>query len=170
MRVFVVYKSGTGFTKAYAEFIAADLNGELVPFKDRRKLKPDPDAVLIFGAPIKASALPGSRWFLRNRGRFKKAYAFAVGASPADSKDLPAFLEKQKRAGLDLFYMPGGFCWEKMSRTTRFILRNFFLPAVKKAEGEESEMYRTVSHSYSQVDKKFADPLIQAVKKEIASD
>ncbi len=59
--MFVVYKSGTGFTKAYAEFIAADLNGELVPFKDRRKLKPDADAVLIFGAPIKASALPGSR-------------------------------------------------------------------------------------------------------------
>lgn len=61
MRVFVVYKSGTGFTKAYAEFIAADLNGELVPFKDRRKLKPDADAVLIFGAPVKASTLPGSR-------------------------------------------------------------------------------------------------------------
>ena len=81
-----------------------------------------------------------------------------------------AFLEKQKRAGLDLFYMPGGFCWEKMSRPTRFVLRNFFLPAVKKAEGEESEIYQTVSHSYSQVDKKFADPLIQAVKKEIASD
>ena len=166
----IVYKSETGFTKAYAEFIAADLNGELVPFKDRRKLKPDPDAVLVFGAPIKASTLPGSRWFLRNCGRFKKAYAFAVGASPADSQDLPVFLKKQKLAGPDLFYMPGGFCWEKMSRPTRFVLRNFFLPAVKKAEGEESEMYRTVSHSYSQVDKKFADPLIQAVKKEIASD
>lgn len=164
----IVYKSETGFTKAYAEFIAADLNGELVPFKDRRKLKPDADPVLIFGAPIKASTLPGSRWFLRNRGRFKKAYAFAVGASPADSKDLPAFLEKQKLAGLDLFYMPGGFCWEKMSRTTRFILRNFFLPAVKKAEGEESEMYRTVSHSYSQVDKKFAEPLIRLIRKETA--
>ena len=108
MKVIIVYKSETGFTETYAEFIAADLNGELVPFKDRRRLKPDADAVLIFGAPIKASTLPGSRWFLRNRSRFKKAYAFAVGASPADSQDLPVFLEKQKRAGLDLFYMYAG--------------------------------------------------------------
>ena len=61
MRVFIVYKSGTEFTETYAGFIAAALNGALVPFKDRRKLKPDADAVLIFGAPIKASTLPGSR-------------------------------------------------------------------------------------------------------------
>lgn len=134
----IVYKSETGFTKAYAEFIAADLNGELVPFKDRRKLKPDADAVLIFGAPIKASTLPGSRWFLRNRGRFKKAYAFAVGASPADSKDLPAFLEKQKRAGPDLFYMPGGFCWEKMSRTTVLSCGIFFFRLSKKPKGKRA--------------------------------
>ena len=61
MKVIIVYKSETGFTETYAGFIAADLNGELVPFKDRRRLKPDPDAVLVFGAPVKASTLPGSR-------------------------------------------------------------------------------------------------------------
>lgn len=61
MKVIIVYKSETGFTETYAGFIAAALNGALVPFKDRRRLKPDPDAVLVFEAPVKASTLPGSR-------------------------------------------------------------------------------------------------------------
>ena len=98
MKVIIVYKSETGFTETYAGFIAAALNGALVPFKDRRKIKPDPDAVLIFGAPVKAAALPGSRWFLRNRSRFKKAYAFAVGEN-RNARDWIFFICREASVG-----------------------------------------------------------------------
>lgn len=165
MKVAVVYKSKTGFTKKYAEYIAGILKGELLPFENRQEADPQNFDTLIFGGPVIAASVSGLGWFLKNRSRFPRTFAFACGASPADSPDLHPFLEGHKKKGVDLFYMPGGLAWEKMNKVTHFVMRNIFLPSVKKEHGGDSGIYRTLSSSYDLSDFQYADHLIRAVRR-----
>ena len=168
MKTAVVYKSSTGFTERYAKYISKELDADLVKYSDRKSVKSRDYDILIFGSSIIASKISGVEWFDKERGEFKHSFLFVTGANPKENNpDIDKYLEAEKAKGHDIFYMPGGLNYEKMSAPMRFVMKKMFLPMVKKEQGEDSFMYKTVSSSYSLYDEKYAKPLIDEVRKKL---
>ena len=74
---------------------------------------------------------------LKESGFQKKLVAFCVGASPADNPEieqtLPKNFSEEELKNIKWFYCPGGLDYEKMSVTSRMMMKTFvkFLKAKK---------------------------------------
>lgn len=169
MKIALVYKSSTGFTERYAEYIAEKTGAELVKYSERKRVKSSDYDILVFGSSIIASRISGVEWFDKVKNEFKHSFLFVTGANPKENNpDLEKYIEAEKIKGHDIFYMPGGLNYEKMSAPMRFVMKKMFLPMVKKEQGEDSIMYKMVSSSYSLYDEKYAQPLLDEIRRVFA--
>ena len=85
LRTVVVYRSISGFTKKYAEWIGNDLSADIYDIREidiDRFLDYD---LIIFGGSLHAIDIKGVKFIKENLGRLseKKIVIFAVGASPS---------------------------------------------------------------------------------------
>ena len=166
MRIALVYKSSTGFTERYAKYIAEETGADLFKYAERKTIKSCDYDILVFGSSIIAAKISGLEWFDKVKKEFKHSFLFVTGANPKENNpDLEKYLEAEKVKGHDVFYMPGGLNYEKMSTPIRFIMKKMFLPMVKKEQGEDSLMYKMVSSSYSLYDEKYAQPLLYEIQR-----
>ena len=127
----VIYRSTSGFTKRYAEWIAQKLKADLFDAKktDAQKLA-DYD-LIVFGGSLHAIGINGVKLLKENLARLtdKKIIVFAVGASPP-KENIPEEIatknfsvEQQKN--LKLFYLRGGFCFDKLDFTNKIVMALF---------------------------------------------
>lgn len=126
MKAVVIYNSKTGFTEAYARWLAEALQCEAVPFNKRGALRlTDYDAVL-YGGGLCAGMIRGAGWFKKAIGPLQhtKKVVFAVGLTPADAPEAAGYLRQNfdpaAYPDVRTFYLPGGLCYEK----TGFFARN----------------------------------------------
>lgn len=128
MKAIVVYKSKTGFTKKYAQWIAEDLSAEIFQSKDVTIEKlADYDAV-IYGGGLYAGGISGLKLITQNLSKLrgKKIAVFATGASTGNQEDIknvtvrnftPEQLETVK-----YFYMRGGFDYNKLGLFDKMLM------------------------------------------------
>ena len=165
MKTIVIYQSKTGFTKQYAEWIAADLGCQALAWKDAQNADLAAYDTLIYGGWFHAGSIMGLKKFLQKADAPGKRLAvFATGASPAENPDNEAAMRKnftQEQCGrIKAFYMPGGLNYEKMGAVNKAMMAAF-RAIVKKQEGEGSEMYRMLCKSYSLAEEKHIQPLVE---------
>jgi len=121
MKTVVVYKSKSGFTKKYAEWIAKELSAEI--FEASRitaDMMMDYDTV-VYGGGLYAVGINGVKLVTQNLNRLKdkKIIIFATGASsPSDDvvkeiKDKNFTSEQQKY--IRFFYLRGGFDYNRLT-------------------------------------------------------
>ncbi|CCU81094.1 hypothetical protein HSACCH_02578 [Halanaerobium saccharolyticum subsp. saccharolyticum DSM 6643] len=120
MRTLIVYWSKTGFVKKYAEWIAEELEADLIP---GRKIKPEKLKnydQLIFGGSLYAVGIKGADFIKKNIKilEAKKTAVFATGASPAKNEIIEEvknknFTEKEQKY-FKFFYLRGGFNYSKL--------------------------------------------------------
>ena len=60
MKILIIYKSKTGFTKKYAEWIREETDAEIIPFKRKNKVTLNLYDTIIFGAPFTRGKFPDS--------------------------------------------------------------------------------------------------------------
>ena len=118
MRVIVTYNSKTGFTKKYAEWIAADLECEAIPVGDLKDvLEYD---VIVHGGWIMGGMINGLD-DLRKRNP-KNIVAFGVGYTKKDG-----YVETVKETNhvdtIPTFYFVGGINPKKLNFIFRFIVK-----------------------------------------------
>jgi menaquinone-dependent protoporphyrinogen IX oxidase len=128
MRRIVVYKSKTGFTEKYAQWIAEMLKADLYPTSAVTIDKLDDYDVIVYGGGIYASGINGVGLITKNALRLhdKKLVVFATGVSPGRKdviedvrdKNLPGELQKQ----IKFFYLRGGFNYELLRRGDKFLM------------------------------------------------
>ena len=121
MKAVVVYRSKTGFTKKYAQWIATELDADL--FRESAvgvKTLADYD-LIIYGGGLYAGGIDGVKLITKNLGRLsaKKIVVFATGATP-QREETVCELEKQNFTPEQLerirfFYLRGGFDYSKLS-------------------------------------------------------
>ena len=148
MKTAVIYKSQTGFTQKYAEWIAEELNADLFPLKEARrnidaaKLQ-DYDTV-IFGGSLHAVGISGID-FLKDKLeqlQRQKIAVFATGASPCRTETVEEVKnsnftpEKQERIGF--FYFRGGFDYTRLNIFNRLLMALMKLKIRRKSETERS--------------------------------
>lgn len=129
MKTLVIYKSLTGFTKKYAKLISKKLSCDIIPYKKTNlKLLNDYDQI-IFGGSLHASGILGIKLIQKNLEKLenKKIIIFAVGATPNKPDLLKKLLDsnftKEQQKKIKLFYLRGGFNYNKLNFLNKLIMR-----------------------------------------------
>lgn len=171
LKTIVIYNSQTGFTKRYAQWIAEAASADCLEFSEAKKKNLDAYEAIIFGGWACAGGISKSKWFKSNLDKWtgKKLIVFCVGGSPIDSPDIEPALKRNfndsERKKVNVFYCPGGFNYEKMSASSKLMMK-FFIKTLKgkrnKTKAEE-EMIKMISSSYDISDKKYIEPILECL-------
>lgn len=170
MKAIVIYNSQTGFTKRYAQWIAEELSCDCVSFKEKRKVNPKDYDTIIFGSWFHAASVLKRKWLFRLRQAHpdKKYIAFATGASPVNSPDIPLALEKNfpKGCAIQTFYFQGGLDYDKMGFVSKTMMKMLCRSIKNKKDRtpQEDEMLNMISHSYDCSDRKYITDLVAAAR------
>lgn len=171
MQTIIIYNSKTGFTKRYAEWIAEAAGAECVNLSEAKKKDLAGYDAIVFGSWACAGSIKDVDWFTENVDRWKgkKLIVFCVGASPVTpdvEKSLACNFNEPKLEQADVFYCPGGLNYEKMSASSRLMMRMFvkMIKAKKNKSATEEEMARVMSSSYDIADKKYMEPILTCLR------
>ena len=173
-KILLLYKSQTGFTKRYAEWIAAETGAVLMDLKKARPEQLSGYDTIVFGSRLHAETIDGYR---TARRLFKQAsltasgssvVLFAVGAMPG--ADMPeadkAAIQKiwktnltpEEQHTIPCFYLPGGLCYEKMSLPDRWMMK-FAASFLKRSQGT------ILLSSYDISSRDYIRPLVEYLKR-----
>lgn len=172
MRTIVIYNSQTGFTKRYAEWIAEAAGADCLPLSEAKKKNLAEYEAIVFGGWACAGGISKLAWFKSNMDKWtdKRLVVFCVGGSPIENPEImPALKQNFKESELkrvNIFYCPGGFCYEKMSASSKLMMKMFVkaLRAKKNKTEAEQEMVKMISTSYDISDKKYVEPILECLK------
>ena len=174
MKILVVCKSKTGFTKWYAEVIAKELNAELVDFKEATAKKMSQYDVIVYGGGLYAGMINGFNKAKKTFGEStaKELVVFATGATPNEvtqkvEEVWATNLTEEERQTIPHFYMQSGLCYEKMSfpdKTLMKMMANMLSKKEDKSDTEEG-MEQSIKSSYDIKNEKYTQPLIDYLMK-----
>ena len=127
IRTLVIYKSISGFTKKYAEWIAEELKADIHGTKDFDCTLFKNYDLIVFGGSLHAVGINGVKCIKENLEQLcdKKIVVFAVGASPPRENVLDEvrnnnFSEEQKK--IMFFYLRGGFNYGKLNFSNKILM------------------------------------------------
>lgn len=173
-KMIVVYKSSTGFTKKYAEWIAEELKCTLADYRTVTAEKLSGYEIVVFGSRAHAGMIDG---YKKARELFQKSAAgkiilFVTGATPNAAEDMIRDFWSQNLTADELsqiphFYMQGGLCYEKMSLPDKWMMKAFafFMKKKKDKNPYEKEFEQAITASYDISDKKYIAPLVDYLTK-----
>ncbi len=167
----VVYRSKTGFTKNYAQWIAEELKCDLLEggkttVKDLMKYD-----TIIYGAGLYASGISGVKIITKNYDVLmeKKLIVFAVGASPAREETVQTLRTSNFKGELKdkvhFYYLRGGFDYSRLSSLYRFLmtLKRLQLKGMKNPDADVKGMLASYDHPLDFTEKKNVDPIVRDV-------
>ena len=132
MKILVTYQSKTGFTKKYAEWISAELKGELQDIKTLKDVQ-NYD-ILIHGGWIMGGMIMGIDKIKKLNP--KKLIVFGVGYTKKDEVDIEKIKEVNKLDDIPLFYYQGGMDPKKMGFVNRMIVKMVYKDITNKEDIE----------------------------------
>lgn len=171
-KTIVIYKSKSGFTKKYAEWIAEELSADLFAAE---KVTPEMlgayDTV-IFGGGLHIVGINGLKLITQHLDllKGKKVVVFAVGATPPREEDIeevktknftPAQLEQ-----IHFFYLRGGFDFGKLKPVDKVLmtLMKLKLKGKKQLTADERGLLASYEKPADFVRKKNIDELVAYVR------
>lgn len=169
MKTFVFYKSKYGHAKSYAEMIARELNAEWMELSQYRKVKIQPNDLIIFGSGVyigKINQIKKALQVFRNH----RLIVFACGGDLGEEATIKRlhvtnFTEVQRET-IPFFYLPGGM---DLSNTRGFtkVMLSFVMKMLEKksdrTEDEEKFLQQFSTSSYY-VDRSHLEPLLRSIR------
>lgn len=127
--VLVLYNSKTGFSKQYAQWIAEDLDCDIIDFRDFNKASLENYKLIVYGAGLFAGQIRGIGKVKRLMKDFpqKTWLVFATGATPDKEAYQELIFKSNFRDGeprpSHFFYLLAGINYEKMSLFDRLLMK-----------------------------------------------
>lgn len=173
MKTIVIYTSQTGFTKRYAQWIAEAAGADCLELSEAKRKNLDTYEAIVYGGWACAGGIKKLKWFKGNIEKWadKKLIAFCVGASPIENPEIEPTLKRNFTESefkkINVFYCPGGFNYEKMSASSKMMMKMFIkmLKAKKNKTEEDQEQIKMISSSYDISDRKYIEPILACLKK-----
>ena len=126
MKTIVAFKSKSGYTRKYAQWIAEELGCDI---KENAEIS---DIInydtIIYGGGMYAGGFNGGKLITKNLGRLsgKKLILFAVGSNPGREKDMKPFWNKvltnEQQKNIGHFYLRGGFDFNKLTAGDKILM------------------------------------------------
>lgn len=167
MKTIVVYKSKTGYTKTYAEWIAAEVGADI---RENYKLNIEELMeydTIIYGGGMYAGGINGLTLIKNNYERIKdkNIAVWSTGANPGREEEIQAVWEqhfsKEQLMHIKTFYLRGGFDLSKCGVKDKLLMR-MLVSHLKKQEQLPEDGEGIISMCESPVDfreKKNIEPL-----------
>lgn len=174
-KTIVLYKSISGFTKKYAEWIAQELNADLFPLSDVDQNIFQNYETIIFGGSLHMVGILGVDIIKKNLEtslKNKKIIVFATGASPySDDVQLEVvnknFTDHEK-AAIKFYYFRGGFDFSKLDLFNKFLmtLLKWKLIFIKNKTSEEIGMLAAYDRPFDSTKKENLKGLLDYARNE----
>ena len=143
MKAIVAYRSKSGYTKRYAQWIAEELGCDI---------KEDPELsdiigydTVIYGGGMYAGGFNGVKLITKNLDKLKgkRIALFAVGSNPGREHEMKVFWDRVLTAGqqkaVGCFYLRGGFDFDKLTAKDKVLMKMLKLRLQRIKERTEDE-------------------------------
>ena len=172
-RTVVIYKSKYGATKQYAQWIAEELQCDIIRAEDFKKKDFEKYDNIIFGGGMHGGGIKGLELIKKNKLRLegKKIVIFAVGlnvdnsAARIEIRDLN--LEKDWERGLTVYYCMGAFDPSKVTGIDKMEIRiSLDMLESSRAEwtDELARLYHDMTNGADHIDRKYIEPIVAEFK------
>ena len=175
MKTIVVYKSKTGFTKKYAQWIAEQLSADIFNISEVNINTLIKYGTIIYGGSLYAVGILGIDLINKNIDKLKdkKILVFATGVSPLSDKAINDITSKnftqEQLKFINFFYLRGGFNYNKLNFFDKFLmtLLKWKIKSKKKEEliPDETLMLSIFHESVDYTKKENINELISFIKK-----
>jgi len=169
MKILLIYKSKTGYTKKYADWICEEINCRLENISNMKNINFSNYDLVIYGSRIHAGKIDGLEKIKRlNLG--SKLILFATGATPKETDSIKEMwknnLSEEELITVKHFYFPAGLNYEKMGFLDKTMMRmaSMMLEKKKNKSREEEGMQNSIKKSYDISDKSRIKPLVEYIK------
>lgn len=169
MKSILIYKSKTGFTEKYANWISEEINCKVVNISAIQKVDFNKYDLIIFGSRIHAGRIDGLDKIKKfNLGN--KLIIFATGATPKETNSIQEVwknnLSKEELQVIKHFYIPAGLNYEKMGFLDKVMMKMASIMLAKKKDKntEDIGMQNSIKKSYDISNKSKIKPLVDYIK------
>lgn len=131
MKTAVIYKSKTGFTKKYADWLAEDLSADIFEVSGVDSSTLEKYDTIIYGGSLHATGIIGVGFLKKNIDKLKdkRVIVFACGASPASEDVLSEVImhnfTAEQQEQIKCFYLRGGFDYNKLPAFEKVLMTLF---------------------------------------------
>ena len=175
-KVIVIYKSIYGSTKKYAEWIAEDLNCDLLEVSKAKRKNLDKYDTIIYGGGLYAGGIAGSSFIKKNYDKLsgKRLVVFTVGLSDPNVKENFEHIKKKNFTEemiqkIRFFNLRGDIDYKKLNKVHSMMmamLKNSILKKdLKDINSEEMELLKTYGYKVNFIDRKTIAPIVDLVKR-----
>ena len=143
MKTIVAYKSKSGYTKQYAQWIAEELGCDIKENADISDIA-DYDTI-IYGGGMYAGGFNGIKLITKNLGKLsgKRLALFAVGSNPGRKHEMQPFwdrvLTKEQQKDVGHFYLRGGFDFSRLTAGDKILMKMLKKRLQSRKEPTEDE-------------------------------
>ena len=164
MKKIEVYKSATGFTAKYANWIAEELGCEAKEFENIKGNELSDYDVVIYGGWIMANMISGyDKIKMMN---LKKVIVYGVGMSVPSDEVIGRIAEQNKIFRDDFFYFEGGYRPEKVGFFKRMMMNMIKKSIEKKPEKTAEDIHMLeIFKGADNTDRAAIEPLINHLNK-----
>lgn len=173
MKIIVIYKSKTGFTKRYAQWIAEELKCDMVSYEKVSAASIAEYDCVIYGGGIYAGKIGGLKKIkplLANKPK-TKFIVFATGATPSAAEEVinttwKVNFTEEELEEVPHFYMQSGLSYEKMGFFDRLMMKAFSKMLSKKEDKSTEEVgtQLAIIRSHDISSKEFIEPIVKFVR------
>lgn len=172
MKIIVIYKSKSGYTKTYAKWISEDLNCALKAADDITIEELEKYDVIIYGGGLYAVGINGIALIKKNFNLLcnKKIIVWATGANPGREEELQQVWDynfnKEQLKSIKTFYLRGGFDYKKLNKIDKILMNMLKIRLkLKKVRTEDQQgMLEAYDIAEYHCDKENTKDLIEYVK------
>lgn len=169
-KTLLIFKSKTGFTAKYAQWIADDLHCDAISLDKLNISELAQYDVVIFGGGIHAGRINGIKLIKNNLSLLadKKVIIFATGATAPIPEEIERFRKDNVPSDMDIafFYFQSGMNYAKMNGSDKFLMG--VLKAALKVKKNKSDVEQgamdAIQNSYDYSSKNQIEPLINYAK------
>jgi len=168
----VVYRSKSGFTKRYAQWISEELKCDLLQGKKVSVADLQKYDIILYGGGLYAIGLNGIKLITKNFNELKnkKLFVFGVGATPVRSETtqevMNANIPSQQQGKIEFFYLRGGFDYKKLSPMNKLLmyLLKIKLKKAKDPDADSRGMLASYTHPVDFVKRKNIEQIINRIR------
>lgn len=155
MKTLLIYRSKTGFTKKYAEWIGNELSADIVEYSNVNTSIFCNYDTIIYGGGLYVVGINGVKLIKQNLDKLagKKIIVYACGATP-DREETTIeirnmnFTEEQQKS-IRFFYLRGGFNFSKLGFVDKVLMSLLKLKLKMKKESKRSPDERGMLAAYA---------------------
>jgi menaquinone-dependent protoporphyrinogen IX oxidase len=173
MKTIVIYRSKTGFTKKYANWIAKAVDATLVEagkVSAGGLMRYD---TIVFGGAMYAGGINGILLIKRNLWRYtsKNIVIFTLGATPVRPEIVDEIRDKNftpdEQRHIKFFMLRGGFNYQKLGPIDKMLMQilKAKLKRVKHPTADERGMLAAYSRPVDFTDRRLIEPIVEAILK-----